>query len=65
MKYYSKKKISQEKINKIIPEQDKYYNLETWEVLDLTTEELFEDKKTKLIKLNYKFIMINKEILYK
>jgi len=57
--YYSKNKISQKKIQKIIHNQEEYVNYETWEVLDILDEWLND---CKIIKLTYKFIMINKEL---
>lgn len=62
MIYYPKTKISQKKINNIKQDLEKYVNLETWEYLDILTEETEEDYIKKFIKINYKFAMINKEI---
>ncbi len=61
---YEKHSISQEKLWKISRDDlNKYVNLETWEVLDITISK--KQSSSVYIKLNYKFAMINKDIDHK
>ncbi len=60
MTVYQKHYISQKKIKEKIEEltRDGCLNATTWEIIDFTREK----KEMNLVKLHYKFIMINKEI---
>jgi len=61
---YEKHSISQEKLSKISrSDLNKYVNLDTWEVLDITISK--KQSSSVYIKLNYKFAMINKDIDHK